>query len=339
VNYLATSQFEKLAHSFLNAIHLEVFGYYPYDHCTDILGYLPPQAPFKQRFRVMVEILKTKPTMSIIESFNKISRASEIEHVMVLGEYNIDALDPNTKAAILEFRIEYLDKKSIAEFVRKSGEPSETLALEDFGAPALSKYLEELSKQEIPDVMKKTAEKLDLQAWQIFEHATYSIFQFCFGYTVQKLGSEKLFEHEPEGVVLVQDHVGFSFIYECKTARESYHMTSDHGIRYCDYIEKKKPYVKYLYNCELQYYVIIAPSFSGNIRERREQIHQRTNVLAVFLPSRLLSELAIWACALPSQVKRLLDLREIFKISDTEVSEKSVRDYMQNFEERTRHRY
>jgi len=334
-----TKQFEKDALAFLKSINLTVVGYYPYDHCSDIIGYLPPRPPFNVSTKVMVEVLKIKPTTSIIERFVKLSRDAEVEREIMLSEFPISDLDVKAKSLISESRTDYMDKQKIIEFVKKSGEPAGTLALDDFAPIALARCLPELSTQMIPKIMQETATRLKLQAWEIFEDAVHSIFHFCFSYTLKKFGKETLFEHEPEGAVLVQDPVNFAFIYECKTARDSYQMNSDHELRYCDYIQNKRPYVKYLFNSDLQYFVIVGPSFAGDIPQRREKIYQKTGVLTVFMPAQVLSELGRWACALPSDVKRLIDLTQIFKISENEVSVDSARAYMKRFEVETKSRY
>ena len=332
-------EFEKEALSFLRSIQLAVVAYYPYDHCSDIIGYLQSQSPFTIRSRVVVEILKTRPSASMVESFGKFCRDSNAERTIILSQYRIADLDEETRAQISESRIDYLDRERIAQFIKESGELGASLTPEEYAPVAYARSLPELSSQVIPERMRKTASQLGLEAWQMFEQGVSSVFEFCFGFTVNRLGKETLFKHEPEGLVLVQNQSNFAFIYECKTAGESYQMSADHELRYRDYIQEKKAYVKCLHNFELQYLVIVGPSFAGDVKKRRQSIHQKTGVLTIFLPARVLSELAAWACGLPGQVKRLIDLRQIFMLSEDEVSMETARKYMRDFEIETKNRY
>jgi hypothetical protein len=160
---------------------------------------------------------------------------------------------------------------------------------------------------------------------------------YCFNLTVKKYGEDYLFEHEPEGVAIVEDVPSFAFIYECKSAAESYAMTAQDELTYVDHILKKKK--KVVERSELKYFVMVAPGFSGDIGERTERAFRETQVLIIFLPAEILRQLSSWACGLPSNLKRLVDFREVFKLEEVVVSRRSVESYVKKFEDENRPRW
>jgi hypothetical protein len=89
---------------------------------------------------------------------------------------------------------------------------------------------------------------------------------------------------------------------------------------------------------ELKYFVIVAPDFSGNIKERRERIFKKTQVLVVFMPAEVLRLLSEWVCPLQSNLKRLVDFGDVFRLDEVVVSKERVGSYIKKFEgaQRTR---
>lgn len=292
----------------------------------------------------MLEIMRGKPTLASVESFHKLSRDSLAERAVIFAEDSLEKLEPDVRAYIEKSRIEFFDHDQVRDLLSRKKVDTEaiqeyTKLYEVFGPPTLAGFLPEISKQIIPDMMRPTAERLNMKPWQVFEQAVFSVLHYCFNYTVKKYGEDYLFEHEPEGIAIVEDVPSFAFIYECKSAAESYTMTAGHELTYIDYIRKKKETVKVVDRSELKYFVIVAPDFSGDIRERRERIFKETQVLVVFLPANILRQISRWACGIPSNLKRLIDFKEIFKLKESVVSKESVESYMKKFEVETKSRY
>jgi len=336
--------FEKTALGFLRTLGFTPTGYYPYPHCSDVSGYLAPSPPLKVPTKTMAEIVKDAPTRVSIEGFHKLAKDSLAERLILVCRVHLTDLDPDVQSLVDKLGIEFFDETTISEELekRKIGktELQAYSKLYDVVAPlALAEALPEIARQKIPDAMKEYVEKLGLKPWQVFEQAVYSVFHYCFGYTVRKLGEECLFEHEPEGLVIVGETLPFAMIYECKTAQQSYVMTSDHELRYKDYIRAKIDRVKIMEKATLKYFVIVAPEFSGTVGERRERIFKDTQVLAIFMTADTLRSIAKWASKFPNDIKRLIDLREIFRLDEETVSDSSVTGYMKKFEDENKTRW
>jgi len=208
-----------------------------------------------------------------------------------------------------------------------------------FSAPMLAKYLPEIALQKIPRQIASTVNDLGLKPWQVFEQVVFSVFHYCFSFAVRKYGEDSLFEHEPEGVVITYRNPPYAFIYECKSAEQSYNMTAQDELTYKDYIQKKKEEVRALDKSDLKYFVIISPDFAGDISRRRENIFKETQVLPIFMSAKNLSTLGRWACSLPNDVKILIDLRDVFSLKEPVVSLKSIENYIKAFENKTKKRY
>jgi hypothetical protein len=329
--------FEKSALAFLKSLGLTPVGYYPYSHCSDVVGYWDPPPPFRVRTKMMAEIVRELPTRSSIEGFHKLAQDSLVERIVLICRTPLAHLSSDLQSLVEGLRIEFFDQATIStELERRKVGESEILAFsklyEIVAPPAIAGALPEIAQRKTPPNMKGYVEKLGLKPWQVFEQGVYSVFNFCLGLTVRKLGEECLFEHEPEGVVIASGTQPFAMIYECKTAQDSYVMTSDHELRYEDYIKKKKGFIQIMEKVPLSYFVLVAPGFSGDVAERREKIYRETQVLTVLMPASVLASVAKWAWALPSDAKALIDLRRIFRLEEVIVSESTFTDYAKEFE-------
>lgn len=329
--------FEKEALAFLRVLGFTPVGYYPYEYFSDVSGYLEPSPPFKIPFKTMAEIVRTTPTRESIEGFYKLAKDSLAHRMVMISTESLTDLKPEIQDQIDKLRIEFFDRETILTALeeKKIGKSTilEYSELYDiFGAPLLAAALPNIATQKIPKEMKDHAQRQRLEPWQVFEDAMFSVFHYCFNYTTQKLGEECLFEHEPEGIVLIGDAQRFALIYECKSAKKSYSMTSDHELRYEDYITGKIERIRILNGAALKYFLVIAPEFSGDISERRERIFRKTNVLVIFMPALVMSTLGIWACKLPSDIKKLIDLRSIFRLDEEIVSKATTENYIKEFE-------
>jgi hypothetical protein len=336
--------FEKMALAFLRTLGFTPVGYYPYSHASDISGYLEPKPPFKVPVKAMVEIVRKLPTPASIEGFHKLVKGSLVERSILICQKPFTELSPDAQSLVERLSIEFFDQVTIsAELERKRISDSQVQSFskiyELVGAAALSNALPEIALQRIPDTMREDVDRLRLKPWQVFEQTVYSIFHYCFNLTVKKFGEDCLFENEPEGVAIVGDIGSFAFIYECKSAAQSYTMTSDHELRYIGYIREKRQKVNVVERAELKYFVIIAPDFSGDIKERREKIFKETQVLVVFLPAEILRIFSEWASELPSNLKRLVDFRDVYTLNEVVVSKESLKSYFKKFEDENRSRW
>jgi hypothetical protein len=305
---------------------------------------MKPDPPLVVPIRTMVEIAKVKPRESMIEGFAAFSKDALSERTIIISPFGKSKLSNRVRSVLDKYRIDYVDIEQIKQINKKSAtkgiaKPELKRIYEYFSAPMLAKYLSDIALQEIPSEIAHTANELGLKPWQLFEDAVFAIFHSCFGFTVRKYGRDLLFEHEPEGIVITNSSPPEAFIYECKSARQSYKMTAQDELTYIDYIQRKRDEINVLEKAELKYFLILSPDFSGDIARRRESIFRKTQVLPVFMPAKTLSALGLWAFQLPNDVKRLLGVADFFKLKKAKVSLKDTEDYIKKFERRTRNRY
>jgi hypothetical protein len=329
--------FEKEVLAFLRTLNFVPAGYYPYDYFSDISGYIQPTYPFKISSKVMVEIIKDAPTKTSLNGFQKLANESLSRLMILFSPIPLADLAEDIQDQIERLGIDFFDRRTILETLEKKKISVSVIAelpelFDIVGPPLLAAALPTVALQKIPKEMEEHVQRLGLKSWQVFEDIVFSVFHYCFNYSTEKLGEERLFEHEPEGVVVIDNAHRFSFLYECKSAEHQYTMTSDHELRYRDYIIKKAGKNRVLQAAPLNYFVIVAPEFGGDIAERRQKIFQETHVLTIFMPAPVLSKLSLWACKLPSGIKRLIDLERVFKLDENIVSRETVQDYIDEFE-------
>jgi hypothetical protein len=293
----------------------------------------------------MAEIVRGTPTSASIEGFHKLAKNSLAERLILICQTPLSNLARELQSHIERLGVDFFDETIVStELAKKNVSESDvqdySKLFNAWGAQLLADALPEVALQRIPESMREDVEKSGIiKAWQILEHAAYSVFQHCFIYTVEKWGGERLFENEPEGLVVVGDKASYAFIYECKSAAKSYAMTSDHEERYIGYIRDKKPKIERVQRSELKYFVIIAPAFSGEIGERRERIFKETQVLVIFLPAEVLRILGKWAYGVPNNLKGLVDFAEVCKLNELIVSKESVESYIKKFEDEYKTRW
>jgi hypothetical protein len=330
--------FEKEALAFLRTLNFTATGYYPYDYFSDLSGYIEPTPPFKISSKVMVEIVKGVPSITLLDGFNKSAKDSLSRIMILICPFSITDFSAEVQSYIERLGIEFFDRQTILKTLKEKkisksvidGSPE----LYDIVGPALlASALPEVALQKIPAEMEEYVKKLGLKPWQVLEDIVFSIFHYCFNFPTQKLGEERLFEHEPEGIVVIGDAPQrFSIMYECKSAEKKYTMTSDHELRYKDYVHKKANSIRILQAAELRYFVIVAPEFGGDVAERRQKIFSDTQVLTIFMPASVLSKIGLWACKLPNDIKKLIELKSIFKLEENIVSMDTVQKYIDSFE-------
>lgn len=337
-------ELEKKVLQLLKDQNFSVKGYYSYDSVTDIVGYFEARPPFQIATKVIIEIRTDELTSEDVDGFSKLAKNTLADKRILFSLEPFDKLDPGIQSLISKVRCEYLDFASLEKILEESKKTaidvSElTNSCDLFSAKRLSEALPDLARQNVPDDIKSYFPKR--QAWEILEDAVFSIFNFCFGYETKQLGGQSLFEHEPEGMVMCNSRDGshYGIIYDCKSSKSSYRMTKQDELTYISYIKDKKIEFRSLYNCELQYFLIISPEFSGDLNQRRNSILHATSVLLAFIKATTLREVALWAYKLPNNLKPMIDISEFLLSEEIVVLDGTVRRYIDDFDKKQRKRY
>jgi hypothetical protein len=331
-----------MAVSYLRSLGISIVGYYPYDHATDIVGFLKLPLPFKLPLKVVAEIAKSSVTVDAIDGFSKLAKNSLAEKVLLLAPSELDKLDPDAKKKLESERIEFVGKKDITVFSKTTTQSlakQEYERIRDVVSPnKLIKELPTFAKQVVPEDIQKMFGEPKLEAWQLLEEAVYCTFRYGFSYSVRQLGKEALFKNEPEGVVTTGGPSQFALIYDCKSSSTKYTMSADDERTYVGYVAKKKKEVMSLDHCELKYFVIISPDFFGDAELRRENILKETQVLLVLIKADTLRKLGLWAADVPPDLKSLIDLRDVLT-KEVIASCRTIDNYIKSFDKKYQKRY
>lgn len=346
-------EFEKKVFTVLKTMKIIPKGYYTYPDAADLIGHQEPQWPFTIPSKVLVEFSFGKLTQEKVENVSKVWKEIEAARALIFGKQDAARLDPQVLSLIKTSGIEYFGLNDVDKLLKaKNIQASEQSAkkyrkvIEIVAPESLVDSLDELALQKIPSDMKSAIQALspgsEIEAWKAFEDAVCAAFRSCLGFKVKQMGKESLFEHEPEAIVTPrkdQDN-RYGFLYECKSAKENYHMTAKDMQTYIDYIRKKKQVVRATEGADLRYFVIVGPSFSGDKELRRVGIHSATGVSVVYLKASVLKMLAQWACEVTDpDVKGLIDLATLFSDVKGEPDESSIKGYITNFDTQNRERY
>jgi len=324
-------------------------GFYDYSEFSDLVGLQKPQWPFRNSSKVVVEISKVKLSPMQVSSFATLAKENQAVKALVFGIEEQGDVDPNVSSILKAVGIEYFGPQEVSDLLKNVAvSPRQASAYRNasdvVAAQRLVDGLPQLALQQIPadiDASMKTMKAGDVPAWEIFEEAVYASFQFCLGYTTEKLGKEARFRDEPEGVVVVDTQNRFGFLYDCKSSATYYSMSKDDERAYTEYINAKKAELTAIHNAELRYFVIISPGFGGDMKERKRTIQQKTGVFLVYLGASHLKALAQWAFGIKNaKIRQLINIGEIFsKADEVVVSEDSVKEYIEAFDASHRHRY
>lgn len=335
---------EKKVLQLLKDQSFNVKGYYSYDSVTDIVGYFDPKPPFQIPTRVIIEIRTDELTSEDVDGFSKLAKNTLADKRILFSVKPFEELGPETQSLVSKAGCEYFDFESLEKILeetrRTAIDVSElTNSCDLFSAKRLSEVLPDLAKQKVPTDIRNFFPKR--QAWEILEDAVFSIFNFCFGYETKKLGGQSLFEHEPEGMVVCNSRNGsrYGLIYDCKSSKSSYKMTKQDELTYISYIKDKKIEFKSLYNCELRYFLIISPDFSGDLNQRRNSILHATSVLLTLIKATTLRKVALWAYKLPNNLKPMIDISEFLLSEEIVVSDNTVSRYIRDFDKKHGKRY
>lgn len=192
------------------------------------------------------------------------------------------------------------------------GNKDESLDYELLSPYLVLRMLPELASNTLPNCIESGCSGKLLKPWELLEEGVYFFFRTILMLPTIRLGKERLFQNEPEGIVLVnREDNPFALIYECKARKYGYQMTSDEVLRYKNYIKRKREEIRHRHNLLLTHFVIVSSSFSGNIKERTEDIGGCGIVMSM-LPATQLTSLYDTLRLYPPQEIRLLEIRRIF---------------------------
>lgn len=330
-----------MAVSYLRSVGISITGYYPYNHATDIVGFLKLTPPFKYPLKVAVEIAKCTVTVESVDGFSTFAKNASAEKVLLLTPPRLDDLDPVVEKKLKTERIDLVrsvEVKAFSTTTTRSKAKQEYDNIRDLVSPnKLIKELPTFAKQEIPKDIQHIIGDQRIEAWQLLEDAVYCTFYYGLSYGVRQLGKESLFKNEPEGVVITSGQGQFALLYDCKSSSGKYKMTADDERTYVNYIAKKKKEVSSLDRCELKYFVIISPDFAGDINLRGFDILRETQVVLVLIKAEILKKLGLWSYKIPPELRPLIELPYIFK--ETFVSDETVDNYIKTFDQKYQKRY
>lgn len=341
-------EFEKKIFSILKEMSIVPKGYYTYPDFTDLVGQQNPSWPLTLPLKVMAEIFYGKIKKENITGFIKSAKDNQATRFLVFGITDLNDLKSDILNEIVINNIEYfglheieklISVKSISQNIQTYKKASEVVA-----PTRLINGMSDFAQQKIPsDILTALNAAMPdnkIQAWEIFEEAVCAAFKYCLGCEVRQLGKERRFQNEPEGVGIIDGQNRRAFLYECKSSKSAYKMSLDDVRIYVDYIQSKKKIISVTDNADLRYFIIIAPQFAGDKENRRNEIHHKTGVLTAYIKSDTLKRLAKWACTVDEKHRKLIDISEIFsKISDNEISDKTVDVYCTKFDQEYKQRY
>ena len=321
----------------LRSLNFQVTGYYPYEHVTNLVGYLRQPEPFTTPIKVAVEIAKSPINKESVESFAKFGRNVLAQKLAIFHEDDFDDLDEDVRSTTSALKIDYIGGERLRKALSRSTvTPREARryrnSLDILSPKRLVEALPELSRRKVPkDIRNILGETFD--AWEIMEDAVFAAFSHCFGYETRKLGHEKRFEPEPEGEVVTLNQPPFAFLYDCKSTKNAYGMSKDDERAVINYINNKKGEIMARYRCALRYFIIIGPDFEGRLDLRRDTVYNETdNAILVFVKAEALRTISLWAYNIPPRYKEQIDLKKTFKVGNEVIDKHIMEAYMRDFD-------
>lgn len=177
---------------------------------------------------------------------------------------------------------------------------------------ALLRDLPQLAANTVPTNLRQYCTVSGLKAWQLLEEAVFYFFRQVLMLDTLRMGAESLFKHEPEGIVLVnRTSDPFALMYECKSRKKPYVMSSDDVLRYRDYIRRKKTEVKERQHLDLSHFIIVAGGFGGNTQCRLSQL-EAEGVIVCLVPADCIHRAYLLVRGLDYPDIVLLDHRKLF---------------------------
>lgn len=336
------SEQDKLVMTYLLRKGFQIKGYLNYPDHSNITGQFKPAPPLTIPIRIFVEISRVIPDAEVIDGLYSQAKNAECTAIVLVMD-DPSKLARDASALMSKYGIDLWTSANLQQELKGVDLSKANETLEAVSTARLIRALPELAKQVIPADIQNAINDPKRKAWEVFEDAVYATFKSGFGYKVKQYGKESLFESEPEGLVtttpgIPQDR--FAFIYDCKSAREKYVVDSKDEAVYAEYIKRKKAEANLLEHCELKYFLIIGPEFGGNMELRRQNLMEKTQVITAYIRASNLQKLAEWINGVQDpDVKRLIDLRKIIKLSEPEVSLATIQSYIDEFNKEHKSRY
>lgn len=327
----------------LRSSDFQVTGYYPYGHAVDLMVLFRLPQPFTNPIRVIIEIAKGSITKESIESFVKMGKNMLAEKFALFCiEEDFDNLEENVKSTMSTLNVDYIGGEELRNVLSSITMTQEEVkdcqdTLYRVSPKRLVDALPELSGRRVPnDIRNSIPER---KAWEIMEDAVFAAFQFCFAYETRKLGYEKRFKTEPEGLVVTPNRPPFALLYDCKSTEKIYKMSIDDERAVISYINDKSEMTAAYYSCDLRYFVIVAPDFGGDLDLRKRNVHMETNASLVFMKAEALKSISLWAYEIPHRFKKLIDLRQLFNYGEKIIDEQIVETYKGEFDSKHKQSY
>ena len=333
---------DKLVMSYLLRKGFQIKGYLSYPDHSDITAQFKPAPPLTNPVRIFVEISRVIPSLQVIDGLYSQARSAECTATVLVMD-DPSKLASDASALMSKYGIELWTSSVLQQELKGVDLSKANETLEAVSTARLIRALPELARQVIPMDIRNAINDSKRKAWEVFEDAVYATFKSCFGYKVKQYGKESLFESEPEGLVTttpgtLQDR--FAFIYDCKSAENKYVVDSKDESKYAEYINEKKGEANLLEHCELKYFLIIGPQFGGDMNLRRQNLMTKTQVITAFIRAPDLQKLAEWAYSIEDpDVKRLIDLRKMIKLSEPEIDPATIQSYIAEFDRENKPRY
>jgi hypothetical protein len=169
-----------------------------------------------------------------------------------------------------------------------------------------------LAQNRIPKSLSTYCRASGMRAWELLEEAIFFFFRQVLMLETKRMGDQRLFVQEPEGVVIVgRDPQPFALLYECKARKSPYKMSADDTLRYREYFKKQHHRLRHKEHVELTHFVIVAPGFKGNINARIDSL-QDEGLTVSLVPAALLERAARLILEMEVPDIHLLDLRRLF---------------------------
>lgn len=331
------SNFEEDSYRIIRSLEFQVIGYYPYEHASNLVGYLKQPDPLSIPIKLAVEIAKSPLSKDSVVSFSKFGINILAQKLCIFHWVDFEDLDEEIKLVLTDLKIDYVGGKKLENYLSKITVTSEEAkeyknSLDILSPKRLVEILPDLSSKTIPnDILTILGDKFE--AWEILEDAVFAAFKYCFSYDTQKLGYDKRFGTEPEGEVITNNETPFALLYDCKSTDEHYNMSKADERAITDYINQKTGKIKARYGIKLKYFLIVSSDFRGNLELRKENILKNTqNILLVFMKAEALKTISLWILNLPTRLKKQVDLREIFSLKRQIIDVDIVLRFMKNFD-------
>lgn len=182
---------------------------------------------------------------------------------------------------------------------------------EELSPYSIIRSLDLLAFNNFSENIKNACGDIPIEPWQLLEEGAFYFFRQILMLKTIKLGENTLFEREPEGIVLInRGPCRCAILYECKTRKDGYRISSDDVLRYKSYIQTKREEIRVRHNLMLTNFVIISSEFMGEYEERIKEI-EVDGITVSLLHAKTLTDLSDQAYELGYDDIQLLNIQKI----------------------------